>query len=159
MGNCHDSVIEFYDQLGYPHRALPLMEGEELPPNAQTVYNLALEVLLSERCQELRNARQASYKVKGATIVPDYWEETNGLLDILSHSKLDIYSFSTMFRYCRAGILQDPFTVGFLMRKAGVDIVSLSGKQNQNWEKLEDFLSNIDYYWDEIFEFNGFKSK
>ena len=152
-------LVEFYNGLGYPSRVIPIMQGNELPPNAVRVYNLALEILLSERCQELRIARKGFDKdpPKEPGFIyssPGYWEETNGLLEILSNSDVDINSFSTMFRYCRSGILQAPYTIGYLIEKAGVDCYKLSPEQNQSWLVLEEMLSNIDEYWDEIVKFN-----
>jgi len=159
MSQYHQAVKDFYEQLGHPLRAIPIMQGDELPPNAQSVYNLALEILLSEKCQNLRIAKEGSDedppKEPGFVYSsPGYWEETNGLLNILSNCEFDLYSFSTMFRYCRSGILQSPYTIGYLMEKSGVDSNRLTSKNNHAWIKLEDMLSNITVYWDEIVKYN-----
>jgi hypothetical protein len=151
----HSEVKEFYSELGHPLRALQIMRGEPLPSNAESVYNLALEILKSEKCQNLRIKMQGSdqdepKKLGFVYSSPPYWQETNGLIEILSKSKVDIFSFSSMFRLCRSGILQAPYTIGYLMEKANVDSNMLSKETEGSWIELESLLRNIDNYWEEI---------
>ena len=156
----NDEEVAFYQELGFPGRAMRTMIGAPLPKNAEIVYQLALDVMNSERCHNLRIHRRGCEKdeIRKTDAIyssPPYFQETNGLLRILTNSNVDIKSFSTMFRQCRSGILQDPYVVGYLMEKAQVSPYKLSEETEEYWIKLETLLRDIELYWDEIEKYNG----
>ncbi len=160
MYEYNEDEVNLYQELGFPGRMQPIMNGGPLPINAEIVYKLALDIMKSERCQNLRISRKGSdsdevREPDASYSSPPYYLETNGLLDILSNSAVNIKSFSTMFRQCRSGILQDPYVVGYLMEKAQVCSYMLSEESGESWGRLESLLRQIDLYWDEIEKYNG----